>query len=536
MDAQTALEFQYRKRIGFHYFPDTLHYRYQDLKNWLPELKSMQTSWMLLIAPPDRAIPEPFIRGLLQNKIEPVLHFNCSPETLGTVQNVELLIRAYSRWGVKKIIFFDQPNVRTSWSASGWTQKNLVDQFLDHFIPYANLALQYGITPIFPPLHPGGDYWDTVFLRSALTKILTRDELLIDQMQLSAYAWTWGKSLNWGAGGPEVWTNNRPYSDPTEPDQRGFRAFEWYNQITDNILGKTLPIFLLGAGAQYPFHHKQEANYAKNGLTGTATMIANLMYGEKVITNDMQNELLEPVADNIVCAFYWLLTAAEGDPYAAQAWYQPNEERLPVVKAFQRWCLESCEKDEKVWREKRKNLARQSPKSDLFAAENQPVKEDVFDDSVTTGKLTFEPDLQKVDPTPVSAVEEKIMPAERLSETQMSEPAASTASVSATNAKVNIHPGKSPNFVRPIDHYLLLPLYEWGVADWHLDVIRPFIKKHRVTVGFSVREAALAKKVTVVGNAQSFPEELLEKLRATGCDVERIQGDGTSIASQLATR
>ncbi|MEM5775190.1 MAG: hypothetical protein AAGU05_09340, partial [Anaerolineaceae bacterium] len=277
-----------------------------------------------------------------------------------------------------------------------------------------------------------------------------------------------------------------------------------------------------------PLNHKQEAQYAKTGLTHNVIMIANLMYGEKVITNDMQNELLEPAADNIVCAFYWLLTAAEGDPYAAQAWYQPNEERLPVVKAFQRWCAESCEKDEKIWRERRKTMARQAPKADIFAAENRADKEETFDDSLTTGKLTYEPELHQPAPT----VEEKISPAESLADT----PPAAAVSSPATAPRINPQTGKNTSFVRPIDHYLLLPLYEWGVADWHLDVIRPFIKKHRVTVGFSVREAALAKKVTVVGNAQSFPEDLLEKLRATGCDVERIQGDGGSIASQLATR
>ena len=89
---------------------------------------------------------------------------------------------------------------------------------------------------------------------------------------------------------------------------------------------------------------------------------------------------------------------------------------------------------------------------------------------------------------------------------------------------------------RPIAHYLLLPTYEWGVSDWHLDVIRPFVKAHRPTVGFSLVEAAQATHVTVVGGPQSFPEEVLDDLRAAGCSVERIQGDGTSIASQLESR
>jgi hypothetical protein len=88
----------------------------------------------------------------------------------------------------------------------------------------------------------------------------------------------------------------------------------------------------------------------------------------------------------------------------------------------------------------------------------------------------------------------------------------------------------------PINHYLLLPSYEWGVADWHLDVIRPFVKKYKPTIGFSLEEAHLASKVTVIGNKQSFSEEQLESLSASGSQVDRISGDGTSIATSLQER
>jgi hypothetical protein len=88
----------------------------------------------------------------------------------------------------------------------------------------------------------------------------------------------------------------------------------------------------------------------------------------------------------------------------------------------------------------------------------------------------------------------------------------------------------------PIAHYLLLPVYEWGVADWHLEVIRPFIKKYRPTVGFSLAEAAYASHVTVIGNQNSFTDDDLNHLRESGSQVERIGGDGTNIASQMAER
>jgi hypothetical protein len=88
----------------------------------------------------------------------------------------------------------------------------------------------------------------------------------------------------------------------------------------------------------------------------------------------------------------------------------------------------------------------------------------------------------------------------------------------------------------PIDHYLLLPSYEWGVADWHLEVTRPFIIKHRPTVGYSITEAIYAKKVTVIGGDNDFTPEKISHLRNSGCEVEQISGDGTSIASILAQR
>ena len=86
----------------------------------------------------------------------------------------------------------------------------------------------------------------------------------------------------------------------------------------------------------------------------------------------------------------------------------------------------------------------------------------------------------------------------------------------------------------PISHYLLLPSFEWGVADWHLKVTRSFIKRHRPTVGFSLDEALQAKKVTVVGGKEHFSEGDLSRLRNHGCLVQRVDGDGPKIASLLA--
>jgi hypothetical protein len=95
--------------------------------------------------------------------------------------------------------------------------------------------------------------------------------------------------------------------------------------------------------------------------------------------------------------------------------------------------------------------------------------------------------------------------------------------------------GINDNIYTKFDHYLLIPSYEWGVADWHLEAIRPFVKKHRPTVGFSLNEAVRARKVTVIGDPKSYPSQLIDELNTAGCVVELIEGDGTTIATKLAT-
>lgn len=63
------------------------------------------------------------------------------------------------------MLFYNAPNLKSSWAEGTWSQENLVDRFLDRYLPFVKLADQSGLTPIFPPLQPGGDYWDISFLK-----------------------------------------------------------------------------------------------------------------------------------------------------------------------------------------------------------------------------------------------------------------------------------------------------------------------------------------------------------------------------------
>jgi len=79
---------------------------------------------------------------------------------------------------------------------------------------------------------------------------------------------------------------------------------------------------------------------------------------------------------------------------------------------------------------------------------------------------------------------------------------------------------------KTIQHYLLLPTFEWGVSEWHWNAALAFVKMHRPACGFSVEEAGLAQRVTIFGNEQGVSPEVEMALRRAGCRVERLQVTG----------
>lgn len=455
-----------KQRLGIHYFPDTYHYREQDLQTWLPELKALGVSWLTLIAPVERAIPEPFLRSLIQEGITPLLHFAPKLDTTPQAGQYRIIFENYARWGVQYISLFNLPNRRSSWPAASWAQAELVDRFLDIFIPLAHQVNEAGLKPGFPPLEPGGDYWDTAFLRSALRSLSRRSssdhsiKRLLDNLTIGACAWTYDRPLDWGAGGPERWPNAHPYHTPLDSqDQIGFRIFDWYLAISQAELGHTLPILLLRAGAR-PLGSNavtpQSIDYRMHTENNLA--IASLATQQKenpasVMTDISSSPVTEEPPDlnyipsEVLSLNYWVLSTKTDSEFANDAWYRPDGKVLPVVNAMKQWV-------------KLQNLS-----------------------TTSDGKSTKNTNL-----TPNGAV------------------------------------------FHPIDHYLLMPLYAWGVADWDLEAIRPFIQSAHPTIGFSIHEASLASHVTVFGDLPSITNEAIEMLRSAGCRVERIKSDGTVLA------
>jgi hypothetical protein len=423
-------------RLGFHYFADTNHYTNKDLNTWLPRLTGLSTHWLVLLADATRAIPENFIHGIIDAGITPVVHISLPLPNTPSSNDMRAIIEAYARWGIKHIILFDQPNATTSWSASGWSQPELVERFIDRFLPLALTVAQSGMTPVFPPLKPGGDYWDLSFLKQALKSIQRRGHVqLVKKLMLAAYAYTFDHDIDWGTGAEMKWQKVLPYhSNDDSQDQKGFNQYQWLEEISADVCGQELPVILLGAGMQAP-----------------GVQIAPDQHAELVISIvERLNGI--PKAKQIsgyveACCFY-ILGAEPGTDEYKNAWYKTGNESLPVVSLL---------------------THNYGTKGGLVEPQQIPEADNRYPD-------------------------------------------------------------------HPISHYLLLPLYEWGVADFHLDVTRSFIKKNHPTVGFSIDEARLARKVTVLGGEDSFSDEVLIDLRNSGCVVERISGDGTSIATQLAER
>jgi hypothetical protein len=434
-----------KTRYGFYYYPDILHYTENDIHAWIPELISLGASWLTLLAPIDRAIPELFIRRIIEAGIQPVLHLPLPTNRLGRSEDINPLFNAYAHWGVKYITLFDRPNLLKNWEPSNWAKNNLVDRFLDIFVPLAEDARQAGLIPVFPPLEPGGDYWDTAFLYAALQGIQRRGQMdLLNQLVLSAYAWSGNRSPNWGAGGPERWPQTRPYSTPkNSEDHFGFRIFDWYLATCEAATGISRPIIILAAGSLIGNQLDPRSPAVDiHAHTWQNMTLVQLMSG--------RFKEYDPVPPQVINCNFWLLSATESDKELSNAWYKPDNSHLPIVDQLKDW--------------------------------------------VANGR-----DFQ----------------------------ASSAKSISSSTQNFN---GSLP-----ISHYLLLPNYEWGTADLHLETIRPFIKKYQPTIGFSPVEASHAKKVTVIGGGSSVPESIIDGLLAAGCIVEQISGDGMNIASQVAS-
>ena len=411
------------KRLGFHYFQDLNHYQNRDLALWLPELKSLDAGWLVLKSGVSQAIPEDFISGLVEAGIHPVIHFDLQVNGTTRPEDLRLLLTEYAKWGAKHAIFFKSPNTKSAWLEGTWSQGDLVERFLDRYLPFIRLAEQCGMTPVFPPLQPGGDYWDLSFLKKLLQLVQQRKSLDFESnLHMAISAQTFGKPLTWGTGGTAKWKSPRPYSKTEigEEDHVGFNTWQWYADIVKSILNIAPKILLFFFGASDISSNTLDPALSFETLVGLIQDASGK--GEQQVT----------LPENVLGCMFWLLSFEPSDPLEKTAWYDTSGKPKSV--------------------------------------------------SVSTYK-------DRLGQTRKQAVEFSV--ADRVAE-----------------------------WMYPIDHYLLLPSYDWGVPENTIDRIRPIIRESRPTIGFSLFEAMNARKVTIWNENSVFSENDIQMLREAGCLVD----------------
>jgi hypothetical protein len=82
----------------------------------------------------------------------------------------------------------------------------------------------------------------------------------------------------------------------------------------------------------------------------------------------------------------------------------------------------------------------------------------------------------------------------------------------------------------PISHYILLANGQHGSWEQQLARMLPFVSQYHPTIGFSIDEAALAGKITILGKSPQITAETINRLTRSGCEVEQIAEDGTILA------
>ena len=410
-------------RLGLHYFEDAGHYQIKDLNHWLPELISKGVHWLVLRNPVNAAIPEEFLVELITNNIQPIIQFDSKINAIDHPQDLKVILDAYSKWGVKYVIFFNQPNLISSWADGAWNKADIVEQFLDRFIPLLKMATQAGLTSVFPPLQPGGDYWDTAFLKKVLKSAINRKCLdLITDFHIAVSAQTFSKPLDWGIEEHEG-SQSKVYSNSKDLQNHiGFHTVDQYSQIAKHILGYLPKAIMFWYGAC--------------DITSPNTISEDL----DVLIGLAQNDpgiLATPLAENVIaCNFYPLSTL----------------DSIPGITAERKMA--------RMHKLANKNNSKTGPSDDL-------------DENLANNLASW---------------------------------------------------------VFSIDHYLLLPEYKHGIPEYILEKVRPILKQEQPTIGFSLDEASLARKVTVWNENHAFSEGQIELLRKSGCMIEEKVINGMEIA------
>ncbi len=306
--------------LGLHYFPDSHHFGTEALRRWLPELVRLPLSWLTLRATMRVPVPAAFLNELRQAGIEPVVIIEHQPGVEWEQRTIEEQAQHYARAGARYVALLHEPNRERSWSVGEWQRPHLVSRVMRLLLPALETFAGAGLFPLLPALYPGGDYWDTAFLASMLDQVAERGSAtLLERLGLAIQPLAFNRPLGWGEGGQAQWPDARPFASLLQ-DHRGWRLWEWYEQITRARLGRALPMIAVAGGA--PLGSQEQADLPALSVerhTERNLDIARLMRGAG-----------RP--ESLFNVNFWLLAADERDPAHAQAWFRADGSTLPIVE------------------------------------------------------------------------------------------------------------------------------------------------------------------------------------------------------------
>ena len=328
--------------IGFSYFTSPNYQLSSQLSEWLPMIKDFGASSIIFESDFRRAVPEDAFMIARQLGMKPIVHFTSELPKARELNQTAILINTYKKRGVNEIILGDRPNTKQAWPSASWHEKNLVEHFLDRFIPLAGYMIQIDLRPVFPPLQPGGDFWDTSFVELALSGLKKRQlESILENLIFSSFGYTFGKSLSWGKGGPERWTGVKPYQHQDgQEDQLGFQNFEWVQKIAERILGYEVPVMVLDAG----FHGSLIKEKNSEEIIGVNKLILNSLG---------KNESLKDSTDPII---QWP-NSVLGCYFSLEKTKRLMNDHFPLTKFFELFGLPQHEKSIKKIDEEHKCIS-----------------------------------------------------------------------------------------------------------------------------------------------------------------------------------
>ena len=309
--------------IGFHWFPDAYHYQANHFDLFVPKLKAMGATWLTILSEPDKAVPEFFVKGLLENGIEPVVRLY-TPK-IRPVDQAELssVCQDYARLGVHYVYVYNQPNVDGEWD--NWNPVNLVDRFVSLLLPCLETMYSIeGIVPVLTPLAQGGNFRDIEFFQLVLESLVSlRKSHLFGKLAIGLHNYAMNHPLDWGKGGNAAWPCATPESTPPGcQDSNGFRQFEWYDELVRSHVGFSLPMISCENGA-LPGSH-QDRGYAPIDRSLHAQRHAEMSHLV------MENEVPHYVFNNA----FWLLSAPDTNMFAEHRWFRENGDNLLPASAL----------------------------------------------------------------------------------------------------------------------------------------------------------------------------------------------------------